>query len=58
LTAPDRDATRRPASDQDLRAELQRLTVPPEGADLGWLDHQTTEQEADSVVKSIKLIIS
>jgi hypothetical protein len=29
-----------------LRAELQRLTVPPEGADLSWLDAQIREIEA------------
>ena len=30
----------------ELRAELRRLTLPPEGADLGWLDVQVREMEA------------
>jgi len=30
----------------ELRAELYRLTHPPEGADFGWLDVQVREMEA------------
>ena len=41
----------------ELRAELYRLTLPPEGADLGWLDVQVREMEAlnERIPHSVRL---
>lgn len=40
-----------------LRAELYRLTLPPEGTDLGWLDVQVREMEAlnERIPHSVRL---
>src|SRR6266851_2943008 len=41
----------------ELRAELYRLTLPPEGVDLGWLDVQVREMEAlnERIPHSVRL---
>ncbi len=41
----------------ELRAELYRLTLPPEGADLGWLDVQVREMEVlnERIPHSVRL---
>jgi hypothetical protein len=41
----------------ELRAELYRLTLPPEGADFGWLDVQVREMEAlnERIPHSVRL---
>jgi hypothetical protein len=41
----------------ELRAELYRLTLPPEDADLGWLDVQVREMEAlnERIPHSVRL---
>jgi len=41
----------------ELRAELYRLTLPPEGVNLGWLDVQVREMEAlnERIPHSVRL---
>ena len=41
----------------ELRAELHRLTLLPEGADFGWLDVQVREMEAlnERIPHSVRL---
>jgi hypothetical protein len=41
----------------ELRAELYRLTLPPEGADCGWLDVQVREMQAlnERIPHSVRL---